>query len=213
MRPDRIALIIEGRFKGSRAAFSRELGKSQAQVSQWFSGVRPVGNGIARDIEIKFDLPRGWLDDNSALPSLDGMGNTAPVPIQHRYPVISYEQAARWTHKVGAFAHGHTQEWIASSEAVGQYAFWLSVTGDTMEPRFPEGAMILIDPDAAFDAGHFILARLGDDPKATFRRLTFDAGQWYLVPLNRQYQAMAIDRADVNVIGRVVYYQPRGESL
>jgi hypothetical protein len=62
--------LLETRFNGSQAAFARAIKRSPAQVHQWLSGYRTLGNAGARHIELTLALPAGWMDGvtESAMP-------------------------------------------------------------------------------------------------------------------------------------------------
>jgi transcriptional regulator with XRE-family HTH domain len=64
---------------GKKASLAREIGKSPAQLSQWFSGYRTIEEESAREIERRLRKPVGWLDSKTAA----GPANTAlrePTP-------------------------------------------------------------------------------------------------------------------------------------
>lgn len=49
---------------GGVSSFADKIGKGQSQTSQ-FAGTNPIkgiGNKVAREIELAFDKPHGWLD-------------------------------------------------------------------------------------------------------------------------------------------------------
>ncbi len=69
-RLSRVKQLIDRYADGSQTEFARKLGKTQGQVSQWFMGVKPIGEKIAKDIEDAFGLPRGWLDQDDSLMDL-----------------------------------------------------------------------------------------------------------------------------------------------
>jgi SOS-response transcriptional repressor LexA len=208
-----IKRLINERFAGNATAFGVAIKRSQSQVSQWQSDFRSIGEKLARDIEQKLGLPPKWLDEEASTPALPHHANTAPAPRLYRYPLISTVQAGQWAAIVDTFAPGDADEWPESPKRAGKHAFWLKIEGDSMEPRFMQGGMVLVDPDASADAGAFVVAKLVDSQEATFKKLATDAGRWYLVPLNKQYDAIVIDDPALRVIGRVVFYQPQGEVL
>ena len=67
-RIDRLQLLLERFADGEQTKLAQLIGKSRSQVNHWFTGVRPVGETVARHIEIALNLPRGWLDDDADLP-------------------------------------------------------------------------------------------------------------------------------------------------
>lgn len=68
--------------------------------------------------------------------------------------------------------------------------FALMVLGDSMEPEFLEGEVILIEPEGLATDGSFVLAQL--DGEWIFRQLARYAGGWRLQALNPAYPAANI---------------------
>lgn len=57
----RLAQLIAERYRGSQAAFIAETGENQGEVSALLK-TKSFGERKARKIEVKCDLPAGWLD-------------------------------------------------------------------------------------------------------------------------------------------------------
>ena len=55
---------------------------------------------------------------------------------------------------------------------------------------FNEELVLIVDPDVDPDAGKRVVARIGDE--TTFKELVRDAGQWFLKPLNPQYNMIPV---------------------
>lgn len=82
----------------------------------------------------------------------------------------------------------------------GGESFALMVLGDSMEPEFVEGDIIVIEPDGLAADGSYVMAWLGDE--WIFRQLSGGAGGWKLRPLNPKYPAAGIP--DLSVIKGVI---------
>ena len=61
---------------------------------------------------------------------------------------------------------------------------------DSMEPEFPKGCIIIVDPTGHARDGAFVLAEV--DGTYIFRRLVVDASQYTLAPLNAQYPSLTL---------------------
>ncbi|MDP1524404.1 MAG: S24 family peptidase [Rhodocyclaceae bacterium] len=75
----------------------------------------------------------------------------------------------------------------------GAESFALMVLGDSMEPEFVEGDIIIIEPEGLATDGSYVMAWLGDE--WIFRQLKKsenDGGGWNLCPLNPNYPAAHI---------------------
>lgn len=62
-RKDALKRLIDEKFEGKQADFARAINRSPSLVWQCLSGHRNIGEKLARDIESKLRLKRGWLDD------------------------------------------------------------------------------------------------------------------------------------------------------
>ncbi len=72
--------------------------------------------------------------------------------------------------------------------------FALMVLGDSMEPEFLDGEVILIEPEGLATDGSFVLAQL--DGEWIFRQLAKRDGGWRLQALNPAYPATNIPDLD-----------------
>ena len=88
----------------------------------------------------------------------------------------------------------------ANSACDGSEAFALMVLGDSMEPEFLEGEIIIIEPAGLATDGSYVLAHVADD--WIFRQLLKHGERWRLAPLNPNYAA--IDIADLAPVRGVI---------
>lgn len=58
-------LIDAKPFNGNQAEFARKIKKSPAQVNQWLTGHRALGDAGARGIELALNLDSGYFDGRS----------------------------------------------------------------------------------------------------------------------------------------------------
>lgn len=81
-------------------------------------------------------------------------------------------------------------------------AFAARVVGDSMEPTYREGDIVVFSPAAVLRSGMDCFARLEPDDESTFKRVFFDAGEdgrelIRLQPLNPAYPPRVLDRERV----------------
>jgi SOS-response transcriptional repressor LexA len=107
--------------------------------------------------------------------------------------------------------------WESPDHKLGARGWAHIVEGDSMDDGtdrgVPDGWLIFVDPDVPPQAGHFVIAKDVATQSATFKKLTYDGGRWYLTPLNRQYPAMEIDSPDLRVIAVVTEARPPSRKL
>jgi phage repressor protein C with HTH and peptisase S24 domain len=66
----------------------------------------------------------------------------------------------------------------------------LRVLGDSMEPEFPDGCVIVVDPGHAPRDGSYVVVEYAGD--VFFRQLVVDGERRFLKPLNPKYGAFEL---------------------
>lgn len=131
-------------------------------------------------------------------------GNVEDGPaLAGRVPLISWVQAGAWQNVIDNLQPGQGER-IATTWPARAHTFALRVRGDSMEPKFPDGCIIIVEPDDTATPGNFVIVRQnGDD--VTFKQLISDGGTWLLKPMNSRYPIMPLakDAVIVGVVKRV----------
>lgn len=118
-------------------------------------------------------------------------------------PLVSRVQAGNFREVFDEFQPGDPRmEWITCPIPVRRHTFALRVEGDSMEPDFPNGYVLFVEPDAEAVPGSFVIAKNGDN-EATFKQLVKDGADWYLRPLNPRYPIKPL--GDSIIIGVVKF--------
>jgi SOS-response transcriptional repressor LexA len=223
---DRIRLLkrlINALYGDSQADFARAIHKSPAQVNQWLTGYRALGDGSARKIETLLNMPgyfdgRVTLDDTTALRVAEHQKpySADSTAIDNVYagpdtrglvPVISWVQAGHWHDAEMHDLPDDELEWRPCPISHGVQTYALRVEGDSMTAQYgksyPAGSIIYIDPDQAGGvvSGNSVIAKINGDAKVTFKVFIEEAGKRYLKPLNPQYP-MITD--PFRIIGKVI---------
>ena len=87
-----------------------------------------------------------------------------------------------------------TEELTGSTGCSAREPFALRVLGDSMLPEFPEGAVIIIDPEGVISDGCYVMAEVGNE--YIFRQLRIVDEKHFLVPLNDLYDTIEMKAAD-----------------
>ncbi|BBL71098.1 LexA family protein [Methylogaea oryzae] len=117
----------------------------------------------------------------------DGSEENASKPLIH-VPVVSWVAAGNWREMIEDDEHKS----IAVTCKVGRNAYALQIKGDSMEPVFPNGSYIVVDPDLEPRPGNYVVVRLNETHEATFKQLIVEGGIQYLKPLNPRYPIMEV---------------------
>lgn len=130
---------------------------------------------------------------------------------EYKYPVFSHVQAGIFSTETRSFTTHDAEGWVSTTQRAGSNAFWLEVEGHSMtapagsKPSFPEGMLILVDPDEPVDPGDYCIARLCGD-EFTFKKLIKDSGQVFLQPLNPQFPLIPCNE-NCRIVGKVIKAQ------
>lgn len=185
-----ISDIERGRNDGSREVVA--LAKVLRAQAQWLAyGLMPKELGM----------------DESGFENI--LHGTKIDPDRRGYPIISSVQAGIWRDIVDSFPRGGADEYIMANNTYGRHTFALRITGNSMEPEFREGDMVVIDPDVRPNAGDYVVAK-NHEEAATFKKYRprgiNEAGQdvFELVPLNEDYAPMRSDLQPIHIIGTMV---------
>jgi SOS-response transcriptional repressor LexA len=170
-----------------------EKGQRQASFGKIMGILNALGVGIH---ELLDEIGRG--DVNVEHVSLSGA---------YRVPVVTWVTAGIWREVCDAFEPGDADEWI-ESDVKGRNVFALRVTGDSMEPEFKEGEVIIVNPHLEAAPNDYVVVKNRDE-QATFKQLKKYGPRWVLHPLNPKYPDQEVKRGDFRVIGRVVKKEKR----
>ncbi len=118
-------------------------------------------------------------------------------------PIISLVTAGSWNEACEVFEPGEADEWV-SSDYKGQNIFAVRVKGDSMEPEFTEGDIIILDPHMKPNPGDYVIVR-NDEGEATLKQFKQYGQTKVLHPLNPKYDDIELKHGHQYVIvGRVV---------
>lgn len=199
IRIERLKLFMQMRGLDGPTALGNAIKRKPAQAANLLSGAASFGEKVARAIESDAGLPDGWLD------TLTDEQNTSAGPaLRGKVPLISSVQAGMYEEHVDNFHPGDGGvELIATSVPVHRHTFALRVEGDSMEPEFREGMILIVEPELDPQPGDYVIARNGDN-ETTFKQLVRDAGEWFLKPLNNRYPLRPLGESSVIGVVRAV---------
>ncbi len=143
-----------------------------------------------------------------------GTGNVVPATIgTTKVPLISYIQAGSWTGIEDLRTTCEEYEYILTDLDVSEDAFALKIKGDSMEPEFIEGDIVIIDPTVKPHAGEFVAAVNGDY-EATFKKYRpledldeYGRQHFELVPLNPDWHKLSSLKQEIRIIGTMVEHR------
>ncbi|HAT8011060.1 TPA: LexA family transcriptional regulator, partial [Providencia stuartii] len=202
--------IIGERLKSIRES----RGLSQAQLAKLcgYSAASRIGNYELGERKISADDALVISEALGVSPAELMFGDRSDqVVSNYEYPLFSKVQAGAFTENSNAYTRSDAIAWIPTAKKASDNAFWLEVEGHSMtapqggRPSFPEGMLILVDPEQEVNFGDFCIARLMND-EFTFKRLIREGETEYLEPLNPRFEMIPIN-GNCQIIGKVVKSQ------
>jgi SOS-response transcriptional repressor LexA len=194
------SLIRDGRkrLQLSEEQFAEKLGVTRGAVQQW----EKEGGTAPRRANQKAVADLLGL---TVAQLMGGGSSVEPGPeMGGEVPLLSDVQAGFFTEHVDNFHPGDGgMEKIKTSVPVKQHTFALRVTGDSMEPDFQKGMILIVEPDLDPEPGDYVIAKNGDG-ETTFKQLIKDGGDWYLKPTNSRYPIKPLGEASIIGVVRSV---------
>lgn len=138
-----------------------------------------------------------------------GAGNVdAPLPVGRPIPVIN-RVAAGYPREFTDLDYPASvaDDYVACPDVTDPQAFAARVVGDSMEPNYREGEIVVFSPEKPTKDGCDCFVRLTRDNESTFKRIYFedDGARIRLQPLNSKYPPRVVDREDVDGMYVAVY--------
>ncbi|WOC25886.1 LexA family transcriptional regulator [Pseudoalteromonas sp. N1230-9] len=131
--------------------------------------------------------------------------NVVPGPtLKAAVPLISWVQAGAWS-EISEIKAYDAERYLCPVKC-SDLTFALKVQGVSMEPKFFDGDLIFVDPEAECIHGSYVVARLDDDNQATFKQLIIESGRKFLKAANPNWPEQLIPiNGNCTLVGKVVF--------
>lgn len=187
-------LMSESRDLSSQQKLAKRVGIGQTTIGRIRRGEVSATVENLKDIADAFGVAMGYLfgeTDKNGMPyGITHLGEFDAVPGLATVPLISWVQAGHWKE---AFAQADgEEEQITTTYRKRKYTYALRVRGDSMEPKFPQGAILIVEPEETPESGAYVIVRQNGG-EATFKQLMVDGDVKLLKPLNPRYPIMQMN--------------------
>lgn len=188
------------------------MGKTQGAIGHWLTGRRmPNVNEVAQMINIT-GVDKVILNSDGTVEDFEPNAEIVKVKKSNSYPLISSIQAGLWTETFD-YKDSMGYEYIDTEIDAGPDAFFLRISGLSMEPKFSEGDLVLIDIRKHPQPGDYVAAVNGTG-EATLKRYR-ELGEWSesgnphfeLIPLNSDFPTLSSMKQDIRIIGVAVEHR------
>ncbi len=189
---------LMSKMKLSESELSRQTDIGQPVIHRMLSGethnpkvqtLRPVAKFFGVSIsQLMGDEPLNMAHD----PNKSGRRHLVTIPL------ISPSQAIFWP-----TSNPHNDPYVFSDINVSPQAFAMELQDSTMLPRFPEGTLLIVDPQHSAQNGDYVVAHLATQKVVTFKQFLVDGENRYLKPLNPDFNITKIDN-HTKIIGTML---------
>ncbi|BEO56815.1 repressor [Serratia marcescens] len=204
-------MSFAARFKARRL----ELGKTQTQVAEEAgvsqqsiesieSGRTKKSRNLVQLARVLGCSPEWLLNGEDIIPLAD-------INVR-KVPILSYIQAGALTEASPISQFDGDMEYLITELDLSTAAFALRIRGDSMEPEFKEGDLVVIDPEVQPYPGEFVVAKNGSH-EATFKKYRplgiGPAGHtsFELVPLNPDHATLRTTETPLTIVGTMVEHR------
>lgn len=215
----RLKAIFEAKKKTlglSQETLAEQMGMGQSGVAQLLNGANAINTThaaqFAKILGVKVDDFSPTLAAEIAA-MFEAIANGRNHSAVFEYPLLTEVQAGSFS-AVNCYMAKDAKDWVSTTVKASATSFWLEVSGHSMtappgvKPSFPEGMLILVDPEQDVEAGDFCVAGIYNDSEVTFKRFIWEDGKPWLEPLNPNPRYQAIECSEnCRIIGKVVKAQ------
>ncbi|MDO4450035.1 MAG: S24 family peptidase [Moraxella sp.] len=202
----------------SQADIHRATGAGKATISSWLDGKTEPSSKYIASLADALKCNMEWLvvgknNTHAIDKTKQAIGNIRPAmtksrkevryaPLLARVPAGEFKNTGDLTHDT----------YISyDQERASDDCYWLEVYGDSMEPDFNKGDLILVDAGRQARAGDYVVANL-DDGDSTFKRYKAchddnDGDYVQLIALNSFYTPIDSRKVQFHVAGVVIEHR------
>lgn len=195
--------------------FSEAIGLSLRTFQRYYSGERGIPSKILEELTVRMGVSASWLLTGRGTPYLveDSPNGHAKSPeasddfvqIQRFAVSASAGHVAQNDEEFGTERYAFNKKWLEKRKLSPKDLSVISVRGDSMEPKFSDKDLVLLDHAQNTPVDGFIYTiRVGNELYVKSIQ-TVGEHNIYMVSANPEYPPQKIDKHDdAQIIGRVV---------
>ncbi len=191
-----------------QSRFAARLDIATRTVQRWEKGEQvPDSNYLMRIAKYSGVSPH-WLltGDGEMFPKPEEEGKVLQLPTS-RYRKVELMSLPLLSSVPGGapsmiFHPDYVEKYISVDDVNDSQAFALEVKGNSMAPRIEDGDIIVVSPKMEARSGDICVVRVNEED--TVKRVKIEEQTIYLLPLNPEYEPMAVRKRDVMFIWRVI---------
>ena len=174
-----VELIIQKKFGGKKIRFADALGRHSTYISTWWSKdpkrKRNIGNKVAREIERKFNLDRGWLDvihqSHADLESNEKAKQAVRLQNKETYNIPLKDKALINKQLLLTQLNTETKGKVMLM-STDKDVYGLQFIGHNENDLLNEGWGLIVEPNTPITEGEYALIKL-DNGQLLLRRISY----------------------------------------
>jgi len=137
-----------------------------------------------------FDISISQLIGDEPLPKNRRAGTHRPAAFGwSKAPLLTWESVTGWPKNRQKFDE---LDYIVTDAEVSASVFALRVKDTTMRPLFPEGTLLIVDPEIKPQDRDYAIIHVVGQKQAIFRQVLFDGHKTCLKPLNSDFKLLPV---------------------
>ncbi|MEX1139840.1 MAG: XRE family transcriptional regulator [Bacteroidota bacterium] len=190
-----------------QARLAAKLDVATRTLQRWEKGEQvPDGNYLMRLAKIMGVSPEWLLTGSGSMYSQETSEKILPLPT-NRYKKVDLISLPLLSSVPGGapslmFHPDYVEKYITVDSVHDKAAFALEVKGNSMAPKIEDGDIIVVSPKLESRSGDICVVRVSDED--TVKRIKVDEHLVYLIPLNPEFEPMAVKKRDVTFMWKVV---------
>lgn len=175
----------------------QEYESAEAENQKWRHFIRNIIHHKSDAAQIDSLLSDSQLQ---IAPSKNRLSSSRPIPVINRVSAGYPSDFTDLDYPVGV-----ADDYVRCPDLHDPNAFAVRVVGDSMEPKFYQGDIVIFSPAAEVHNGNDCFVRFADPVETTFKRVFFEPEQKVrLQPRNEKYSPSIVDGKSLSGIYRAV---------
>ncbi|OCX85330.1 hypothetical protein A6M27_15230 [Acidithiobacillus thiooxidans] len=234
IRLHNLRILIEIAAGGNQTRFAEMAGKRQSYFSNVLSDPKKsFGRAVASDLERRFadfGLTRFWMEMdrrdkdpkkyvNENKPAetvdrlaclIDAFAETPALP--PKVPLVHWEYAGSFDSSKNHLWRAGVTYLVGVDKNPSENCFSLEIKGDSFGPTFRDGDQVVVDPDAKWASGNFVVVACRELGGVSIKRAIREDGEWWVASLDPQIPARKLDEF-YRKIGKITWIQSKAIAL
>lgn len=112
----------------------------------------------------------------------------------NRVPLISWQDAIHWPNTQKKYEETEETVYVSTDANISKLAYGLKVKGSSMEPIFPEGTTVIVEPGRQPKDRDFVVVHLDEESESRLKQVIIDGSDHYLKSLNPDFEEIKLTR-------------------